>query len=169
VVGYTRSGWPITVPGVTRTDRIPSKEHAGLVEIRTEAIVDLMKENNKGNLNILSVSEKMYNCVGMIFCSRTAEVDIKHVAEILKQDGYNVIDKAKVVPGDLVLYTFEKKYSHIGMVSSVSRLDLRVISKWGKDGEVEHDYRDVPFHLGKPKYFYTTRANNVTVQIRKGN
>lgn len=166
LVAYTRSGWPITVPRFTRTDKIPSKEHSGLVEIRTEALVDLMKENDKRNVKILSLSEDKYNCVGMIFCSRTADVDIKHIDEILKQDGYNMITKDEVAAGDLVLYSFENKYSHIAMVSCVSRFDLRVISKWGKDGEVEHEYRDVPVHLGEPTHFYTTRTKNVTVQIR---
>lgn len=166
LVAYTRSGWPITVPRFDRADRIPSKEHSGLVEIRTTALMDLMRDNDKRNLEVRSLSEDKYNCVGMIFCSRTANVDIKHIDEILTQDGYNLIEKEKVVAGDLVLYTFENKYSHIGMVSCVSRLDLKVISKWGKDGEVEHEYRDVPFHLGEPAYFYTTRAENVSVQIR---
>ena len=166
LVAYTRSGWPITVPRFDRADRIPSREHSGLVRIRTTALLDLMRGNDKKNLEIRSLSEDKYNCVGMIFCSRKADVDIKHIDEILTQDGYNVTEREKVVAGDLVLYTFANKYSHVGIVSYVSRLDLRVISKWGKDGEVEHEYRDVPFHLGEPAYFYTTRAENVTVQIR---
>ena len=92
----------------------------------------------------------------------------KHIDEINEHDGYNRIEKEDAVAGDLVLYKFESKFSHIGMVSCVSNIDLRVISKWGKDGEVEHEYRDVPFHLGEPTNFYTTRAKNVTVQVRKG-
>ena len=166
LVAYTRSGWPITVPRFPRADLIPSKEHDGLVEIRTTELVDLMKENNKRNLKVLSTSEYEYNCVGMIFCSRSANVDIKHVDEILRHDGYNMIQKDEVVPGDLILYTFEDKFSHIGMVSCFSSFDLRVISKWGKDGEVEHEYREVPVHLGVPACFYTARAKNVTVQVR---
>ncbi len=127
LVAYTRSGLPITVPRFDRADKIPSREQTGLVEIRTTALLDLMSANDKRNLEIRSLSEDKYNCVGMIFCSRTADVDIKHIDEILTQDGYNVIQKEKVVAGDLVLYTFENKYSHIGMVSCVSRLDLRVV------------------------------------------
>ena len=165
IVAYTRSGWPITVPRFPRAERIPSKEHDGLVEIRTTALVDLMKENKKRNLKILSMSEDEYNCVGMIFCGRSAKVDIKHVDEILRYDGYNRIKKDEVVAGDLVLYTFENKYSHIGMVSCVSSFDLRVLSKWGKDGEVEHEYREVPANLGVPTFFYSTRGNHVTVQV----
>ncbi|MCY4071748.1 MAG: hypothetical protein OXG60_10645 [Chloroflexi bacterium] len=166
LVAYTRSGWPITVPRFSHSDRIPSKEHDGLVEIRTAELVDMMKENKKRNLKVLSTSEDEYNCVGMIFCSRSAKVDIKHVDEILRHDGYDKIQKDEVVAGDLVLYTFENKFSHIGMVSCVSSFDLRVVSKWGKDGEVEHEFREVPFYLGVPAYFYTTRAKNVTVQVR---
>ena len=56
LVAYTRSGWPITVPRFPRADLIPSKEHDGLVEIRTTELVDLMKEieSRETSLKLLS-------------------------------------------------------------------------------------------------------------------
>ena len=165
LVAYTRSGWPITVPRFRRADRIPSREHSGLVGIRSNELIGLMKDNDKRNVKVQAVTEHDYNCVGMIFCGRQESVDISQVNDILRHDGYNRIDKENVVAGDLVLYILENLFSHIGIVSCVSTFDLRVLSKWGKDGEFEHDYREVPEHLGIPKYFYTTRAKDVTVQV----
>lgn len=58
-----------------------------------------MNANGKTNLKIRSVSEYPYNCVGMVFCSRRASVDIKHIYDILTQDGYNEINRDKLIPG----------------------------------------------------------------------
>ena len=52
----------------------------------------------------------------------------------------------------------------------MSRLDLTVISKWGKDGEVEHESRDVPVHAGELSLSSHTsqRKTNVTApEIRE--
>lgn len=88
---FARSGWPIPVPTFVIADKIPSKESSGLVSIRTNALVNEMNASGKTSLRIRSVSEYPYNCVGMIFCSRRASVDIKHVYDILTHDGYNEI------------------------------------------------------------------------------
>ena len=164
LVAYTRSGWPITVPRFAFADRIPSNTTAGLVAIRTTALIESMEANKKTNLEARSKSEAQYNCVGMIFCSRTEIVDIKHIYDILKHDGYNRIGRLHLAAGDLVLYIDKDKHepSHIALVSSVSSIDLRVLSKWGKDGEVVHDFRQVPDNLGVPTAFYSTRVSHVT-------
>ena len=83
----------------------------------------------------------------------------------LMQDGYNKIEKNELIPGDLVLYTYHNEPSHIGMVSCASSFELLVLSKWGKDGEVEHDYRQVPERLGIPSAFYSTRTGYVAAKI----
>ena len=160
-----RSGWPIPIPTFVVTDKIPSKATFGLVRIRTNALVNDMNAKGKPRLKIRSVSEYPYNCVGMVFCSRRASVDIEHIYDILTQDGYNEIRKDELVPGDLVLYTYQDEPSHIGMVSCVSSYELLVLSKWGKDGEVEHDYRQVPDELGNPTAYYSTRSEYVTEKI----
>ena len=162
---FARSGWAIPVPQFVVTDRVPSKETFGLVKIRTTALIDEMNARRKTNLKIRSVSEYPYNCVGMIFCSRRSSVDIEHVYDILMYDGYNEIMKDELIPGDLVLYTFQDEPSHVGMVSCVSPYELLVLSKWGKDGEIEHDYREVPYELGVPTAYYSTRAEHVTEQL----
>ena len=160
-----RSGWPIPVPTFPIADKIPSKETFGLVKIRTESLVKAMHANGRTNLKIRSVSEYPYNCVGMVFCSRRASVDIKHIYDILAHDGYNEISREKLIPGDLVLYTYCEKPSHVGMVSCVSPYELLVLSKWGKDGEVEHDYRQVPNELGIPTAYFSTRTEYVTEKL----
>lgn len=162
---FARSGWPIPVPTLLITDRIPSKNTFGLVKIRTDALVNEMNAKGMTNLKIRSVSENPYNCVGMVFCSRRASVDIEHVYDILAQDGYNKIEKKELIPGDLVLYTCHDEPSHIGLVSCVSSIELLVLSKWGKDGEVEHDYRQVPEWLGIPTAYYSTRTKHVAAKI----
>ena len=162
---FARSGWPIPVPRLAILDEIPSSATFGLVRIRTDALVNEMNAKGKTNLKIRSVSEYPYNCVGMVFCSRRASVDIEHVFDILTQDGYNKISKDELIPGDLVLYTFDDEPSHIGMVSCVSSFELLVLSKWGKDGEVEHDYKQVPEWLGTLTTFYSTRTEYVAGNV----
>lgn len=162
---FTRSGWAIPAPRYVIADKVPSKETFGLVKIRTTALVEEMNAKRKASLRIRSVSEYPYNCVGMIFCSRRASVDIEHVYDILTYDGYNEIMKDELIPGDLVLYTYQGEPSHVGMVSCISPYELLVLSKWGKDGEVEHDYRQVPDELGVPTAYYSTRTRYVTEQI----
>ena len=165
IAGYTRSGWPIPVPKFTISDRIPSKESHGLVDIRTTALIDEMKSHQKTSLKLRSASEDPYNCVGMIFCSRKVSVDIEHIYDILRNDGYNIIMREQVVAGDVVLYTLQREPAHVGLVSCVSVenrriIGLQVLSKWGKGGEVEHDYREVPVHCGIPTAYYSTRKNH---------
>lgn len=162
---FARSGWPIPVPTFVITDKIPSEATFGLVRIRTDALVKEMNASGKTNLRIRSVSDYPYNCVGMVFCSRRASVDIEHIYDILTQDGYTEIRKDELIPGDLVLYTYQKEPSHIGMVSCVSSCELLVLSKWGKDGEVEHHYKQVPELLGSPTAYFSTRIKNVTSNI----
>ena len=158
---FTRSGWRIPQLNVWDLYKDPRRESLDLIKIRTEALVSEMKTNQKQSPEIRSLSKSLYNCVGMIFCSRKAHVDIEHVYDILRYDGYTQIAKEQLVAGDLVLYTFAREPSHIGLVSCISMYDLRVLSKWGKAGEVEHDYREVPAHCGIPTAYYSTRANHV--------
>ena len=162
-----RSGWIIPQLDVWDVYRDPRKENPGLIKIRTEALIRDMKANQKTSPAVRVLSNSLYNCVGMIFCSRRAHVDIAHIDEILKNDGYNKISKDELVAGDLVLYTLEGEPSHIGWVSCVSFLEehitrVSVLSKWGKDGEIEHDHNHVPVHCGIPSSYYSTRVNHVT-------
>ncbi len=73
--------------------------------------------------------------------------------------------KEKCVAGDLVLYKFAGEPSHIGLISCVTLsadrvVRMSVLSKWGKDGEVEHDHDHVPMHCGLPTNYYSTMVNH---------
>ena len=158
---FTRTGWRIPQLDLWDVYRDPSEETSALISIRTEALVSEMRRGQKTSPEIRSLSSSLYNCVGMVFCSRRAHVDISHIYDILRHDGYNQILRRQLVAGDLVLYTLGQEPSHIGMVTCISALDLRVLSKWGRIGEVEHEYRDVPAHCGTPSAYYSTRVNHV--------
>ena len=164
---FTRSGWRIPQLDLWDVYKDPRYENPKLIRIRSEALILDMKANRKTSPEIRILSKSLYNCVGLIFCSRRAHVDIEHIDEILKQDGYNEIIMDECVAGDLVLYTLEGEPSHIGLVSCVTLFQQRitrlsVLSKWGKDGEVEHDHNHVPVHCGIPTSYYSTRVNHVT-------
>ena len=157
---FTRSGWRIPQLDVWDVYQNPRQENPELIRIRTEALMKDMQANQKSSPEIRSLSTSLYNCVGMIFCSRRAHVDIDHIYDILNFDGYNQIGQEQLIAGDLVLYTLNNEPSHIGLVSCKSSYELRVLSKWGKDGEIEHDYREVPAHCGLPTSYYSTRVNH---------
>lgn len=164
---YSRSGWRIPQLDAWDVYKDPSMENPEAVRFRTERLIQVLKSKHKTSPVIRPLSNSLYNCVGLIFCSRRAHVDIAYIDEILKQDGYNEITKDECVAGDLVLYTFEGEPSHIGLVSCVSWFQdrvarLTVLSKWGKAGEVEHDHDHVPVHCGIPTAYYSTRINHVT-------
>ena len=157
---YTRSGWRIPQLDMRSVYKSPLEESAALQRIRNQALLASMQANQKTSPVQMPASNSLYNCVGMIFCSRRAFVNIAHIYDILKHDGYNLVKQESLAPGDLVLYTQNEEPVHIGMVSSVSSVDLRVLSKWGKDGEMVHDYREVPAHCGTPTAYYSTRVSH---------
>lgn len=111
----------------------------------------------------------VYNCVGLVFGSRRTWIDPEQIRFILEDDKYEKIDKCKVTSGDVVLYSDDggKKISHIGIVSCVTPklmsgdLDIRVISKWGHDGEYFHALDDIPLLCGRAFEYWTDRKEHV--------
>jgi cell wall-associated NlpC family hydrolase len=97
----------------------------------------------------------------MIFAARRAFIDIDYVYNILRDDGYRLVDSDEVVPGDVVLYKQGDEPSHVALVIATGRignvLSVRVISKWGLDAEFEHFMENVPAQLGVPSEFYSER------------
>jgi hypothetical protein len=97
----------------------------------------------------------------MIFAARRAWIEIDHIYDILKEDGYRQIQLVDVVAGDVVLYKDENEPSHVGLIVEVSRIgtipNIKVISKWGFDPEFEHFIDDVPPRLGRHSEYYTER------------
>lgn len=88
-----------------------------------------------------------YNCHGMTFASRrSAIIHPEQVRKILNQDGYIRIDKAHVVPGDIIIYpTEEGDVEHSGLVLAAEGLSIVVVSKWGRSHEVIHPFNVSPY------------------------
>lgn len=169
---FARNGWEIPQP-----DPLVLNEHKqseDLIRIRTVALVDDMLRKGKSGLKIRSVSSYLYDCVGMIFANRRAWIDINHMGQILTADGYRKIEIDELSVGDVVVYTVGEKRMHVGLVTCIQpRLgkipNIRVLSKWGKDGEVEHQLEDVPPALGHPSEYWSERAPHEIGRLFRGN
>jgi hypothetical protein len=98
----------------------------------------------------------------LVFASRHAWIDIDHIYDILREDGYRQIPVGDVMIGDVVLYRDnEGDLSHVALVVTVDRSigeSIRVVSKWGKDPEFIHFMENVPVRLGHPTEFWTERV-----------
>lgn len=172
---------PILIPGMqepqhpaenairTRTGKFIPVENfpptsLKLMQIRAQA---LLKE--RGTIELRSVDGYPYNCVGMIFASRRAWIEIDHIYDLLREDDYKRIQVEDVKPGDIVLYKDNGAPLHVGLVIMVERIGLtpniKVVSKWGKDPEFIHFMEDVPSLLGKPVEFYTDRKTHERVIV----
>jgi hypothetical protein len=147
---YARSGWEIPLANVEDQPVID------LIRIRSRELAEW-----RPNVKIRSVSDYPYNCVGMIFASRRAWIEIDHIYDLIREDSYRRVHLDQLMEGDIVLYKDHKNEpSHVALVIQIERtlsLNIRVISKWGKDGEFVHLINDVPALLGKPVEYYTDR------------
>lgn len=169
---FARNGWEIPQPDPLILEKFRQTEE--LVRIQTVALVDELLRKGKTGLSIRSVSAHPYDCVGMVFANRRAWIDIEHIGNILRHDGYRPIFRDDLIVGDVVVYTLDKKRVHVGLVTRVlpslgSVTNIRVLSKWGKHGEVEHRMEDVPYHLGKPSEFWSERARHETGRVFQEN
>jgi len=158
---FARNGQEIPQPNPLVLQKYQQNQE--LVRIQTEALIDEMLAKGKTGLSIRSVSSYLYDCVGMVFANRRAWIDIEHIYEILTNDGYHLISKDNLVVGDVVVYTLDKKRVHVGLVTRVhpnigSIPNARVLSKWGKHGEIEHRLEDVPYYLGRPSEFWSEKV-----------
>ncbi len=158
---FARNGWEIPQPNPLVLEKFRQTEE--LVSIQTVELVDELLRKGKTELHIRSVSAHMYDCVGLIFANRRSWIDIEHIDNILQHDGYQPVSIDDLVSGDVVVYTLAKKRVHVGLVTNVmpamgSVPNIRVLSKWGKHGEVEHRLEDVPYYLGEPSEYWSERA-----------
>ncbi len=169
---FAKNGWEIPQPNPLVLEKYRQTEK--LVRIQTVTLVDEMLDKGKTELQIRSVSSHLYDCVGMIFANRRAWIDIEHISKILTNDGYYPISENDLVVGDVVVYTLSKKRVHVGLVTcvlpSIGNIpNTRVLSKWGKHGEVEHRLEDVPYYLGQPSEFWSERVPHAIGQLFRGN
>ncbi len=157
---FARNGWEIPQPNPLVLQQFQQTED--LVRLKTVELVDQLRRKGKRGLQIRSISPHMYDCVGMIFANRRSWIDIEHIDNILLHDGYKQVAIGDLMAGDVVVYTLDKKRVHVALVTHISPPmgsvpNIRVLSKWGKHGEIEHRLEDVPYYLGKPSEFWSER------------
>lgn len=156
---------PCEQPFICTRDKSPIRVEEAISLRNPEAMkeaANIHREEYRG-IEVRSISNFPYNCVGLVFASRRAWIEIDYVYDILKADGYRRITRNVVMVGDLVLYKDDKNQpAHIGMVASVEQIHptssertIFVLSKWGRDPEFVHLINRVPPQLGEAKEFYT--------------
>ena len=160
---YTRSGWKIPqLEFAEYLERLKGQTEP-LVRNRTSTLLTALEKKRKQVIGVRSISPYMYNCVGMIFSSRRAWIEIDYLHEILSRDGFSEISKENLDVGDVVVYT-KVRPEHVGLVTYVPRFNsdderIRVLSKWGKDGEIEHFLDVVPERYGQPSEYWSEKAS----------
>ena len=159
---FTRSGWTIPQPPPDEVEE--AQKDLGNVRNDTRKLKDMIRPTKLDSLIIRSVSQHLYSCVGMIFSNRRTWIDPDLLFRILTEDGYTKLtDKDRLSIGDLALYVLREKPVHIGVVTQVSKangsiIDTRVLSKWGRAGEVEHSVNDVPDFCGRLHSYWSERV-----------
>ncbi|MXZ54908.1 MAG: hypothetical protein F4077_03500 [Gammaproteobacteria bacterium] len=110
--------------------------------------------------------DSTYNCVGMVFAFRRAWIEPKYVPKLLEEDEYREVHRNEAVPGDLIVYYNNNDRTairHVGIImkkeGNVEAGDwvIRVLSKWGQDGEYLHSEKDVPILFGTTRVYYSER------------
>lgn len=145
---YARSGWEI--PQV-----IPPQYSQKQIQIRSQEVLRFRQK-----LQLATVSNYPYNCVGLVFASRRAWIDPEHHPKLLIEDGYKRIQRVSAIVGDVVVYRDQRDEPvHVGMIITVYEIgesrSINVLSKWGSDGEFIHDERNVVSYLGEPSDYWT--------------
>jgi len=104
----------------------------------------------------------LYNCHGLTFASRRTTIGPEDslIPTILKDDGYEEIQKANTQPGDLILYLNpeDNEVEHSGIVVKVVESPLgspvpHVWSKWGKGPEAIHHFGECPYSPENVQFF----------------
>ena len=157
---YARSGWTIPQPPQSwaKTEQLDP----AVMKSETTRMIKLMRPAKQRSLKIRSISTHVYSCVSMLFASRRAWIDINHIYDIFREDRYIKVEESRLSVGDVVLYTDGIKPSHVGLVTTVFQesgrvINVRVLSKWGYVGEIEHDVDDVPDTLGIRDSYWSER------------
>lgn len=159
---YARSGAEIPQP--TEPEIEMERRLLGDVRSNTVQLYGMMRPTKQRSLVVRSVSEHPYNCVGLVFANRRAWIDITRLLWILRHDGYSLVaDSSRLMVGDIALYAYGGDPKHVGLVTQVKRshgavLNVRVLSKWGYGGEVEHDVHDVPDLCGRLDSYWSERV-----------
>ena len=157
---FACSGWriPQPPPSWAKGEQLNPEK----MKFETTKTIKLMRDKKQSSIKIRSVSTHVYSCVSMIFSSRRTWIDINHIYDIFREDRYTMVPESSLSPGDVVLYTDGRKPSHVGLVTRVFHtsgrvINVRVLSKWGYVGEIEHNVDDVPDTLGFRDSFWSER------------
>jgi hypothetical protein len=150
----TRQRWPI--PNEFREER---------PRVALNASVELFKSLFP-DARFRSISATN-NCVGLVVTQRRTWAFPEDLHKILADDGFRQLKGPhEAEMGDVVIYRDDRRtICHVGIVvdknlaiDPVTPGDpLRVLSKWGADGEYIHDMSYVPELYGKPAEFWTDR------------
>jgi len=148
---YARSGF-----------RVPCEEPPPLAPAKMKINADELMGWH-GRIELRSLSNYPYNCVGMIFASRREWIEIDYAYDLLREDGYRQIPLDQVMIGDVVLYKDDRgQPSHVGIIIVKHAwnltTDIKVMSKWGRDSEFIHFIEDVNPNLGRASEYYTDRV-----------
>lgn len=150
---FARSGWEIPQPSQRELEA--ERQPDEILRLRTFVLIDEMARHGSRQVKIRSLPKYLYNCVGMVLANRRAWIEIDHIIDVLREDGYRLLARDQVVAGDVVVYNLNVAPVHVGLVVAVepsfgNLQEIRVLSKWGLLGEVEHRDEDVPYHCGRP-------------------
>jgi hypothetical protein len=122
-----------------------------------------MHTGSHPSIKLRSLSSE-YNCMGLVFASRRAEVDVDELQIILEDDGYVQVTEGNAARGDIVVYRGgDNSPLHVGVVYDhtpdveTAKWKTFVLSQWGRDGEYFHVANDVSPLMGKPSDFWTDR------------
>ncbi len=159
---YLRSGDPIELPEHIQYVNLREYLLENTVANETESALRLLGAK-KNSVQVRSISEYPYNCVGMVFGNRRAWIDLdsEEIETHLTNDGYRKISKEELSVGDVVLYKHGEEYTHIGVVICVDRQNVNniwILSKWGFAGEMIHHVLDVPSGYGLVSQYWSERV-----------
>ncbi len=152
-----------SIPLATRErNYIPNERRLEQSPAQLRAAVEIW-QRERPNARLRSITA-VYNCMGLVFASRRTWIEPDHISMILTDDGYSRLDgesEAKI--GDIVVYKKNLALTHVGIIIgfdddlSVGTRKMKVLSKWGANGEYIHRIDDVPVLFGVPAEFWTDR------------
>ncbi len=99
-----------------------------------------------------------YNCHGLVFASRRAQIAETDMDDLLRRDGYVPLQSGQTPQvGDVVVYRDEVgEIEHTGFVSRLEPIGTVPVafiwSAWGALGEYEHRAHVCPYK-GRPEYW----------------
>lgn len=97
-----------------------------------------------------------YNCHGLTFAARRTQIfDPAEILKILAEDGYNLISRSALEPGDIAIYRNPTNgdIEHSGIVVERTDYGARILSKWGSCHEVVHSVAESPYDASAVEYY----------------